>query len=420
MIASKRDKAARVPLLNLGTANSIDKVGQITEFLKDNYLIETNRFDPSKKRIKSLKRRYQFPPNLDDISLHMMEEGVPFSETILQKLLRSPNRTKTYDPLAEYFHSLRGLEITESHIDYLISHLNVREFDDRPQGYYKERAGRLIRKWLVSAVACALGDYANEAALVFVGEQEGRGKTWLAEWLCPDILKDMYIVSKSDKRKFSIEDAITENFLILYDDQDGLSPSMAEEFKKAVSARSLAVKRRWDISPVMRQRIGSVLVTSNNRSGTRHGFLHPSLGTRRFICIHIDSINFEYRQVCETDAVWAEALKLYEDPDYDHRLTQEDFAEFEDVNQRYMMETPAGAIVQQAFTVPVGDEQEGDAWMNATEVVAVLQRQKLIKAENIKYLTPQHIGEALRSLGFPREMKYDNGRRLYKYYVRML
>lgn len=402
------EKKGRIGTLNLGV-NPTDKITPITEFLKENYDIETSRFDPAKKRIRSLKRRYQFTPNLDDISLHMMEDGVPHSDTVLQKILRSPNRTKTYDPLKEYFDGLRTMEPEESHIDRLIAHLQVREFDDREPGYYKERTGRLLRKWLAAAAACALGRHANNAALVFVSEEEGRGKTWLAEWLCPPALDDMRILSKSDHRKFSLEDSITENFMILYDDQDGLTPSMAEEFKKAIGAPQLAVKRRWDISAVMRPRIGSIVITSNNRTGNRHGFLHPSFGTRRFICIHIDYIDFEYRNNVDIDAVWAEALRLCEDPDFDYRLTQEDFDEFEEVNQRYMIETPAGAVVQQAFTIPSGEPEQGDTWMNATEIIAALQKHRLIKSDQARYLTPKHVGEAMRALGFVRNIRHVEG-----------
>lgn len=421
MKITKRNSRVQ-PLKATGTAFSSDKVTPVIEFLKANYRIEVNKYDRTQMRIASTGTKiYPFPPSLDDISIHMMQAGIPHTKTLIRMLLNSPNQIASYDPVKEYFAGLRNIELDgESHIDRLIAHLRVREFDDRPAGYYTEMAARFIRKWLVAAAACATGDYANEAALVFVGEREGSGKTSLAKFLCPEPLREMMTLSHADRRVFNIDQAVTSNFMVLYDEMHGLSASTAEEFKKVMSARKLPVKLRGEFGPVVRPRIGSVLATTNNRTGFKSGFLCPALGTRRFISIYLDGIDFDYADNVQVDQVWAEALALAADPDYDHRYTQEEFAELKEVNQRYMIETPASAVLQQVFDLPDGEDDPAAILLTPTEVMAELQQRRMIRADVARFMTPKHLGEALTALGFRREMVYGAGERRYKYRVRTL
>lgn len=417
MQITKRNSRVQ-PLKATGTAFSSDKVTPVIDFLKANYRIEVNKYDRTQMRIACTGTKvYPFPPSLDDISIHMMQAGIPHTKSLIRMLLNSPNQITSYDPVKEYFKSLQDLkpdEETESQIDKLIAHLQVREFGDRAA------AARFIRKWLVAAAACATGDYANEAALVLVSETEGNGKTSLAKFLCPEPLREMMTLSHADHRIFNIDQAVTSNFMVLYDEMHGLSASTAEEFKKVMTARKLPVKLRGEFGPVVRPRIGSVLATSNNRTGFKSGFLCPALGTRRFISIYLESIDFDYAENVNVDQLWAEALALANDPDYDYRYSQEDFAELKELNQRYMIETPASAVLQQVFDLPEGEGDAAAQWMTPTEVLAELQQRRMVRADVARFMTPKHLGEALTALGFQRAMVYGAGERRYKYMVRTL
>ena len=94
--------------MSLPSDKGCDKITPVTDFLRANYQIETNRYDPSVMRIRSLKKLYNFPVSVDDISLHMMQEGIPHTRQMIQMILRSPNQIKRYDPVKEYFDGLRG------------------------------------------------------------------------------------------------------------------------------------------------------------------------------------------------------------------------------------------------------------------------------------------------------------------------
>ncbi len=410
----------KVQQLSFGAGAPSDKITPVMDFLKENYQIEVNRYDPNQIRIRSLKKNYRFPVSLDDISIHMMQMGIQHTRSMVQMILRSPNQMKTYDPITEYFDRVGKMEITESHIDKLIAHLRVREFDDRPEGEYQKRAAYYIRKWLVAAAACATGSYVNEAALVFVSETEGNGKTTLARFLCPPALSEMFATSSRDKQLYSMDQAVVRNFLVLYDEMYGISPGMAEEFKTTMSAGQLAVRFKGDLCPVPRRRIASVIGTTNNRMGNNYGFLSPAIGTRRFICIHLDSIDFDYMGAVDIDRVWAEAIQLSRQADYNYRLTQADYDDLDEANQRYIVDTPASNLLQQVYMLPDGTDPDSERWMTTTEIINELRRMRVIKSDMSKYVTPKLVGAALRALRFERKMIYGNGERMYKYHVKTI
>lgn len=407
----------KVKPLTLGAGLSSDKLTPVMTFLKENYAIEVNRYDPNTVRVRSLKKLYQFPVSIDDILLHMKQLGIPHTRQMVQMILRSPNQMRTYDPVTDYFERVGKTELTESHIDKLIAHLRVCEFGDQPEGYYQQRAGYYLRKWLVAAAACATGQYVNEAALVFVSETGGNGKTTLAKFLCPPELEDMRVVSNRKSAGFSLDQAMVRNFLVLYDEMAGLTSDTANEFKMIMSAEKLNVQLKGDLCPIQRRRIASVVGTTNNCTGPRRGFLLPSVGTRRFICIHVDEIDFDYANDVDIDAVWAEAIQLTRHPDYEYKLTQEDYEELDKVNQRYIVDTPASVLIQQVFVCPDGKGASDGEWLTPTEIVAELQRQRLVKRDIARYITPWHVGSALRALGYERKKIYGQGERLYKYRV---
>ena len=408
----------KVQQLSFGAGAPSDKITPVMDFLKENYQIEVNRYDPNQIRIRSLKKNYRFPVSLDDISIHMMQFGIQHTRSMIRMLLLSPNQMKTYDPITEYFDRVGKMEITESHIDKLIAHLRVREFGDRPEGEYQKRAAYYIRKWLVAAAACAMGKYANEAVLVFVSETGGNGKTTLARFLCPPELSEIFATSTRNKSVFDPEQAMVRNFFVLYDEMCGITPAVAEDFKQMMSAQQLTVRLKGDLCPIRRKRIASVIGTTNNRVGIRHGFLFPAIGTRRFICIHLDSIDFEYRNTVDIDLIWAEAIRLSRDADYNYELTQEDYDELDRINQRYIVDTPASTLIQQIFTMPDGKDPDSEKWMTPTEIMAELRRFRLISNDVARFVSPWHVGEALRALGYVQKMIYGDGKRLYKYHVK--
>lgn len=392
-----------------------NKIKQITDFLSEHYSIEINQYNPSQIRIASKTKKYKLPSriSINDISLHLREYDISHSKTLLRDIILSPNQVDVFNPIEEYFSKLRGSFSGVSHIDLLLSHLTPVEFPDKKKGYYVERMIKLVRKWLVASAACALGKRPNDVQLVFIMEAEGTGKTFLANFLCPNDLRSMFKESSKDKKVFQLGDAFANNFLVLFDEMVGLNNFTAEQFKSIMSSRNIELKFRYNDIPIVVPRLASTIGTTNNKTGSRKGFLTPALGYRRFGCLHLEKINLAYSDKIDIDNLWAEALMML-DGGFDYAWNQDDFEEFAEYNCRYMLETEAHSLIAAYFEIPTNGEGE---WLQPKDILTLLIQRNAISKDQRTSITPEKIGEALTGLGFSRTSKHIThvgSRRVYR------
>ena len=380
----------------------LDKIESAVRFLEENYEIRISEHDPSKITIRTKgETYYDYPPTLDDISLHLIKEGISLSDTILRKIVRSPNYIKPYNPITEYFDSIRGKYEGTSHIDTFCRHVIPRTFDDNTEEHYRLRTDRLIKKWFVACVACWLDGNPNPVALGFIHPREGIGKTYLTEFIIPEPLKEYYIKSRRED-KFDIEDAFTRYMIINFDELVGLANGTIDLFKKSMTERSILIKRRYEEFAIPRTRIACATFTSN-RNAEAGGFLKEGYGYRRFGAIEITEINHEYSTLCDVNQMWAEALNLYENTEFDWNFTLEDFDEFEQYNAKYIVETPAMKYARLYLSTPTIETLSQAVYLNATEVVDLLRKNHKIRTEDTLHVTPQKMGRALAALGFSQK-----------------
>lgn len=391
-----------------------NKVAEIKEFLKRHYEIRVNEFDPSKSAIKPLTRVFANPITFDDISLHLLEEGINVSDTVLRKILRSPNQMATYNPIKDYFESLRGKYEGVSHIDRLMSHLRARSFAGKRKDYYQERMYRYMKKWFVASAACALGLRANDVAMGLVHAEEGIGKTFFFKFFVPNTLKDLIADPKEDG-KFNLEESFARNFMVYFDEMYGLTRRNNEEFKKVLSADEIDVYYPRDPLPVRRPRIGSACFTSN-KTPELGGFLTGAMGYRRWLIFELESINHDYSKKVNIDQLWAETLVLIEGG-YDYQWNPDDWKEFHEHNKIYLEETTSAKYLKMNFDFPVNGEGE---WLQPREIMNMLVNQKLVPREDVRKVSEVKLGEALTSLGFEhKSVRREDGPRSC-YYVKQI
>ncbi len=399
------------------TTYSDNVVSRVINFLLENYEIRINRFKPAQKEIISKKKKYLFPPTMDDISLHLLENEIAVSDTILRKIMNSKNQIPNFNPISEYFDSLEDEYKGISHIEKLSNCLKPVIYD-KPESYYKERTIKILKKWLTAAVSCGLGDRINEVALGFIQEEEGTGKTTLCNMLCPEPLKPMLVKSDKEKYGFNLQQSFTENFLILFDEFVGLNKFTAENFKSTMSAPWLDIKDRLDPFPRRKLRIGNAMFTSNNKTGADKGFLIPSLGTRRFACIHIATLDYDkIIKDVDFDQVWAEALTLY-NGGYQYQFGPDDFKDFYDYNQRFMIETNAIRVLEANFTKPINNND--GQWLQPIDILQLLRDKKVVSRDILNDLSPEKIGVALRQLGYLKQAKRVKGSPAHPYHIHPL
>ncbi len=380
-------------------AKSGNRVQQVKDFLDTFYEIKINVFDPDKSVITCKNpERYKTPIKWEDISLHMEEEGIRGCDSILKKIIASPNQVTMYNPIKEYITALDGAWKGESMIEKFCSYITVREFPGKDPGFYQERFKYLFRKWGAAAIACVLGEQPNDAVLGFIHADEGIGKSTLIDFLVPPALKAYYIKSNKDPRYFDLTKAFTSNFIINFDDNVGLTKNNAEPIKSALSALSFDLNRYFAYSV---PRMGNCLLSSN-KTGEMGGFLLPELGTRRWALIELDKINHEYSKKVDINQLWAEFYVLYKTADFNYVWDMDDFNEFAEFNMRYMIETNARKLIREYYRTPKPEDTEDMiVFKQPMEIVQDLRAaRKLTSAHtNVSEVT---IGFALKACGFEK------------------
>lgn len=401
--------------LNFNNSSAtLNKVAEVKEFLTEHYDIKVNEFDPNKSFIKAKTKNYFNPVTFNDISLHLLEEGIIVSDSILRKILHSPNQVASYNPIAEYFASLEGKYKGVSHIDLLMSHLTMREFPGRKYGFYQERLYVYMKKWYVATAACALGLHPNDVAMGLIHAEEGIGKSFFFNFIVPKPLHNM-IADPSDNGKFNLQESFARYFLVYFDELFGITRKNEDEFKKALSANEIDVYLPREPQPIRRKRIGSACFTSN-RTPEKGGFLTPNMSYRRWLILELESINRDYSIKVDVDQIWAEAVLLIKQ-DFNYKWDSVDWNEFKEHNQRYLKETPSMQYVKTYFDIPLNGS---GAWMQPKEIFNYLNASKKIRREDLHKISEEKIGEALTQLNFEKKSvrKPEGARNCY--YVQML
>ncbi len=393
-------------------ASSGDRVKIVEDFLTEHYEIKINVFDSSKTIIVAKNPElYDQAPTETLISLHMERENIRGCDTILRKILKSGYHITTFNPVTDYINSLEGAWKGESHIDKFCKNIIVRDFGDKDPGYYQERFVRIMKKWMVASIACSLGVKENDAMLGFIHPKEGIGKTRILKFLVPKPLRAYYIQSSKEDRYFDITAAFTQNFIVNFEEFNGITKNNAEQVKQTLSSTEFVMSKR-DTNTVPRIGNGAFTTNKNKEMG---GFLHPSMGYRRWACIELESINWK-KYIAEVDnhQMWAEAMVLFKNADYDYIWNENDFIEFKNYNSRYMIDTQANKLIKEYYRIP--EEGEESKHMQPIEIIQELRRTRRLNSGMVN-VSDVTIGMALSSMGFEHKMKKVDGKPRYGYQV---
>ena len=402
---------------------SLDKIKVITDAIYEEFEIKVNEFDKTKAIITSKNNNYDgIPITVDEVSLHLYALGIPHSETMLRKILRSPKYTAMYNPIHDYYNQLEYKGI--SHIDILCSHLKARDFGDKKKkNHYQDRFNLLFKKWLVATVACSFGVYSNQVIFGLIHTDEGIGKSFFFEFLSNPFREYYITITDKKEQKLNLTESFVKFLLINFDELCGIDKRNPEGFKNLLSSFEILIKERNDPFPVKRKRLGSGCFTSN-KNADMGGFLTPDMGYRRFGAVELDSIDQEYSKKVDPDQVWAEAVMLYKsfNPEknegFDYRFNQADFEEFKEYNARYIIETPAMKLVKLYYERPVNGKEHD--WMQPKEIVHELLNSNRVKGDYTNRISAETIGFALKSLGFEKTSKRIDGQSKKVYHIKKL
>ena len=385
------------------------------EWLNENYVVRVNLLDRNKVSLSPTEGcsfKYEFPVTEDDILLHAYADELPIPRAVLKMLLASPNQMESFNPVRDYLECLRGKYKGPSQIDLLCKSLHLPEELNGKESV--ERAGRLLRKWLVATAACALGIRQNDVALGLVGEKAGIGKTTFFEQMVPACLREYYQVAQRDERMFQFHSGFAQRFLLNFDEFAAITKSNEQVFKQMMSASEISIKRQGSRYVENVPRVASCCFTSN-KNRRLGGFIRvPDSGLmRRLAVIEVDAID-DYRQLLDVDQLWAEAVMLL-DGGFDPVWSQEEYGKFVEENRQYVEESNALRLLRLYYVMP--DNHEKATFMTAMDIVNQLKEKRKLSSAT-QHVNEVTIGQALSVMGFsPQSGRTKDGKPRYGYYI---
>lgn len=402
-------KQERVPLAETACSGSASRLSQVKDWLKENYEVKVNLLDRSRIYLSPTEGcsvDYPYPITEEDVLLHAYNDELPISNVMLKKLLASPNHMKAFNPVQEYFDGLRGKYKGPSQIDLLCSSLHLVDETAR------KRSEKVLRKWLVATVACALGQRQNDVALGLVGERAGIGKTTFFEQLVPECLADYYQVAQKDDHMFQMNNAFAHRFLLNFDEFAAITIANEQPFKQLMSATTVNVRRQGSRYIETVQRVASCCFTSNKTQNVGGFIRTPDEGLlRRLAVIEVKAID-DYRKQFEVDQLWAEAV-MHLEGGFSPVWTQQEYQQFIEENRQYVMESKLVGLIRRYFRLPTdGDEVQ---FLSATDIVQLLKEHKLLKPSEEINVSGTKLGMALSVLGFSRETRWDKNKATAKH-----
>lgn len=399
-------------ITNISAQKPLGKIETIRKWIESNYEVRINMFDTSKSWIESKFRKYAHAVTENDIYLHMVDENVSCSKTLLKAIITNPNQMKTCNPIMDYFKKLEGKYRGESQIDLYCDHIKAHDFQDKNNSFYTHRLNYLIRKWMVATVASMYGKHCNDVMIGFINARGGIGKSTLVKFLVPDVLEDYYAISDKDEHVFNMTDCFATKFIINFDEFVGINRSSANTFKKNMSLQWMDRKIPGESFTTRVHRIANCAFTSNKTQEIGGFIVNNDNGLlRRIAAIEIDEIDQSYSEKVDIDQMWAEAFLLYEKSEFDYVWNMSDFESFTQMNQRYIIETNATKLIKELYRQPGSNDKS--LFKMPSEVFRDLRdARKLHYGDKVD---EQSIGQALKMLGYERTARRTNNGVRYGY-----
>jgi hypothetical protein len=320
-------------------------------------------------------------------------------------ILTSPDSNNTIDPFADYFDSLEPINPNKGN-NPIADALECIRFNPEAE-QHRGKIVELFGKWMGMAVNCAKGMQYNEIMIILTGEQ-GAGKTTLFNSLVPEQLKNYVTDTLEEGKDGSL--SLTDSFLAIDDELDGLKRNNLDRLKKRITSSSFKFRPLYATRNVSKIRRASFLGATNSDA-----FLVDSTGNRRFFCIpvvkHDDEAthnqNMKKLREYDPDQLWRVG-KYYADRSDSIFFTPEDLKFINDnLNKQFEIENEWDQLVRTNLANPAtyteGDKLE---FMTSTQILVALNKRSGLNLTNDRY-SATNLGIALQKAGFKRKAKYD-------------
>ena len=312
--------------------------------------------------------------------------GLNVSKNDMMDMASSRDFAPEYDACKEYLANLPPWEefgSSDAIDDMFRTHLNLRDEDNANFIFL------MLKKWFVNMVAMMLGqEDENPQMPVFEGT-EHIGKTFVARrMLPPDLMSLKVEVSPAQQKDKDFLLTLSDTPLLLFDELE-IKGSEANTLKHAITSNDSYVRASFGRRSQKRKRRASLIATTNDRQ-----FLPDMEGRRRFLVVSITGTE-KWEMTAEDYAeVYAQALYLVHDNDFNYKPTKEEALHISELNRPHRIPNDCEAVLSTLLRKPQGMEK-GVA-LSAGDIICLLKEKHLGGHD---YSTV-HIGKAMTNMEF--------------------
>ena len=367
---------------------------QIEQHIKENYDTRYNEvLHIMEYRRRKTDTEQPEPFNILDemmensIWMEMNELGYSCTVKTIQNLIYS-DFSITYHPIREYLDSLPEWDGTD-YIGILANSVHTSH-----QKFWVE----CLERYLVGMCAAATqDDVVNHTVLLLCSEIQNIGKTTFINNLLPPELRAYLstgLINPSNKDDLA---KIAQAMLINLDEFEGMSGRELNIFKDLVTRKVISIRLPYARRSQNFPHTASFAGTCNYQE-----VLHDTTGNRRFLCFHVDSMEFikiNYAQL------YAQIKYLLNKPGYQYWFTQSENSRIEENNEDFIFHSPEEELVLTHIRKP--ERFEKVHYLTVTEIAELIRERT---GYQYSHGTKAQLGKVMSKHGFEFH-KGKNGRR---------
>ena len=323
----------------------------------------------------------------NSIWMEMNELGYSCTVKTIQNLIYS-DFSSTYHPIREYLDSLPEWDGTD-YIGILANSVQTSH-----QKFWAE----CLERYLVGMCAAATqDDVVNHTVLLLCSEIQNIGKTTFINNLLPPELRAYLstgLINPSNKDDLA---KIAQAMLINLDEFEGMSGRELNIFKDLVTRKVISIRLPYARRSQNFPHTASFAGTCNYQE-----VLHDTTGNRRFLCFHVDSMEFikiNYAQL------YAQIKYLLNKPGYQYWFTQSENSRIEENNEDFIFHSPQEELVLTHIRKP--ERFEKVHYLTVTEIAELIRERTGYQYSNGAKV---QLGKVMSKHGFEFH-KGKNGRR---------
>lgn len=323
----------------------------------------------------------------NSIWMEMNELGYSCTVKTIQNLIYS-DFSSTYHPIREYLDSLPEWDGTD-YIGILAYSVQTSH-----QKFWAE----CLERYLVGMCAAATqDDVVNHTVLLLCSEIQNIGKTTFINNLLPPELRAYLstgLINPNNKDDLA---KIAQAMLINLDEFEGMSGRELNIFKDLVTRKVISIRLPYARRSQNFPHTASFAGTCNYQE-----VLHDTTGNRRFLCFHVNSMEFikiNYAQL------YAQIKYLLNKPGYQYWFTQSENSRIEENNEDFIFHSPEEELVLTHIRKP--ERFEKVHYLTVTEIAELIRERTGYQYSNGAKV---QLGKVMSKHGFEFH-KGKNGRR---------